>query len=103
MPTIGRTGRDGKLHHRHYTALRALESGPGFPEVPGEGVQLLPDCNRLVARVTLLKRLLVLRRGPHIQAFAEIGVGIDVEQSVVALLGDERSPRCQSIQVGKLL
>src|SRR3989442_11173742 len=86
-----------------WKVTRTLEPGPGYPEVPGEGVQFLPDCNRLVARVTRLKCLFVLRRGPHIQAFAEIGVGIDVIQPVVALLGDERSPRCHSTQVGELL
>src|SRR2546427_2265946 len=92
-----------KARKCHYTALRTLVPGPRAPEVPREGVQFLPDGNRLVAREALLKRPFVLRRGPHVQALAEIGVGIDVVEPVVALLGDERSPRCQSTQIGELL
>src|SRR3977135_1829963 len=99
LPPLARSLRQGGAN-RHYTAMRTLRTWPGCPELPDEGVHLLPDCNRLVARVTLLKRLFVLRRGPHIQALAEIGVGIDVVQLVVALLGDKRSPRCQSAQIG---
>jgi hypothetical protein len=94
------------LHRRHSQEQRAdrtLVPGPRCPEVPDEGVQFLPDCNRLVARVTLLKRLFVLHRSSHVQALAEIGIGIDVVQPVVALLGDERSPRSHSTQIRELL
>src|SRR5438128_8025267 len=86
-----------------WKVTRTLEPGPGYPEVPGEGVQFLPDCNRLVVGETLLKRSFVLRRGPHVQALAEIGVGIDVVQPVVALLRDKPSPRCQRTQIGEFL
>src|SRR5258705_3513099 len=70
----GGSGAEGAVRGSLWT----LVPRPECPEVPGEGILFFPDCNRLVARDTPLKRLFVLRRGSHVQALAEIGVGVDV-------------------------